>query len=272
MMIRDLTFFQLEILKELKFEPKYGLELIENLDVSSGRLYPNLKRLEDLGLIKGKKEDNRIYYSLSEKGLDEFQNIFRWISDCVLSIGVTLIDDYLDFIVDAIELEKGDNVFMVLKKRLKHPFIIHMGLQFIEKISEKITITGRIFMLGDTGISEKEDRKDALSHITFMDDFGALPDNIVDKSCILMMHPNKKIMKECERITKSELKLIGKLYSDFFVEKCFQSALGKIDPEIRPPFLIGLKKEELLETLKEFGYKDPEVSTWGGAFVIGIPL
>ncbi len=267
MVVRDLTFFQLEILKELKFSPKYGLELMKNLNVSSGRLYPNLKRLESLGLIEGVKKDNRIYYSLSEKGIQEFGNIFTWISDCVLSIGINFLDDYLNFIIDSLELKEGEKVF-VASKRIRHPFFIHIGLELIKRISKKVTISGRVFVL----------QKMDLPYVTTVESFDLLPDKIVDKSCFFAVDLDEKIIKNCERITNSEISIIGKLYSDFFIEKCFQNILDKISPEIKseikPPFIVrkGFKKEELLEKLREYGYENARFSTWGGVFVASIIL
>ncbi len=275
MMLRDLTFFQLEILKELKFGPKYGLELIKTLNVSSGRLYPNLKRLEKLGLIEGKKRDNRIYYSLSEEGLQEFHNIFRWIADYILSIGVSMLDDYLNFIIGALDLHEGEKIFIMSKKRPMHPFLMRMGLQFIREILKKVTISGRIFMLKGTGVHDADlpDIEDVdLSPVTFVEDFEALPNNIVDKSCVLLMDPDEAIIKGCERITRSEIKIIGKLYSDFFIERCFRTTLDQIKQEMIPPFLIGFKKEELLKKLEEMGYENVGFSSWGGAFVASISL
>ena len=272
MLVRDLTFFQLEILKELKFREKYGLELIKDLGVSSGRLYPNLKRLENLGLIEGVKRENRVYYSLSEKGMQEFHNIFRWISDCVLSIGITILDDYLSFILDSISPHEGEKIFIASEK-ITHPFLMRVGLELITRISEKVTISGRIFMLRESlpdeiGEMEKKD----IPSLTLVDDFNSLPDKIVEKSCILVMEPDKHFLEECERITNSKILIIGKLYSDFFIEKCFHDALKKMRPKITPPFLVGFRKNDLLETLEEYGYEDVEFSSWGGAFVAAIPL
>lgn len=263
MLIRELTFFQLEILKELKFSPKYGLELIKNLNVSSGRLYPNLKRLENLGLIEGVKKDNRIYYSLSEKGIQEFENIFYWISDYILSIGINFLDDYLNFIIDSLELKEGEKIF-VASKRIKHPFLAHIGLGLVRRILEKVTISGRVFVL----------QKIDLPYVTYMKSFDLLPDKIVDKSCFLARDLDEKLIKNCERTTNSEISIIGKLYSDFFIEKCFQNTLSKINPEIKPPFIVrkGFKKEELLEKLKEYGYENVRFSSWGGVFVASIIL
>ena len=261
MVVRDLTFFQLEILKELKFSPKYGLELIKNLNVSSGRLYPNLKRLENLGLIEGVKEDNRIYYSLSEKGIQEFENIFTWISDCVLSIGINFLDDYLKFIVDSLNLKEGERIFMA-SKNVNHPFIMRIGLELIKRISKKVTLSGRVFVL----------QKIDLPFVTFVERIDLLPDKIVDKSCFLAVDLDEKIIRSCERVTKSEITIIGKLSSDFFIEKCFRDALDEIKPEVKPPFLIGLKKEELLEELKEHGCENVRFSSWGGIFVASIIL
>jgi DNA-binding PadR family transcriptional regulator len=265
MIVRDLTFFQLEILKELKFKPKYGLELIKTLDVSSGRLYPNLKRLETLGLIEGIKKNNRVYYSLSEKGLKEFQSIFRWISDCVLSIGITLLDDYLTFILNSLDLKEGDKILLVSKK-IQHPFLMRVGMDLLRRIAERITISGRIFMLKETFPDHAEIDHIDLPHLTLVEGFEKLPDNLVDTSCILITEPDRSLLKNCERVTESKITIIGKLYSNSFIERCFHDALKKMSPKIKPPFLIGFEKKELLETLEGYGYSDVQFSSWGGAF------
>ncbi len=261
MLVRELTFFQLEILKELKFKPKYGLELINNLNVSSGRLYPNLKRLENLGLIKGVKKDNRIYYSLSEKGIQEFENIMYWVTDYVLSIGVNLFDEYLSFIVESLRLKEGDRVLIGLKE-IKHPFLIRAAREITGRISKRVTLSGSVFVL----------QKIDLPYVTHIEDLDLLPDKAVDKSCILAMEMNKKNMKNYERVTKSEISIIGKAHSNIFIEKCFYNTLKKMGAEA--PFILreGLKKEDVFKKLKELGYEKIRYTSKEEVFVATVIL
>ena len=79
--MHDLNGFQRDCLRVIAHlgEPK-GLEIKQVLDreydgeVHHGRLYPNLDKLEEKGLIiKGKKDDRTNEYSIHDRGRDELE-------------------------------------------------------------------------------------------------------------------------------------------------------------------------------------------------------
>jgi DNA-binding PadR family transcriptional regulator len=83
--VRDLTAFQRNILIVLAEGPNYGLAIKEDLeayygeDVNHGRLYPNLDRLVEMGLIeKGELDKRTNEYELTEAGFAALRDQLEW--------------------------------------------------------------------------------------------------------------------------------------------------------------------------------------------------
>jgi len=70
----ELGILQMQILWLLSRHPTHGYELMKTLtvlkgtNITQGTLYPTLKRLEELDLIKGIEKDRRIVYNITSKG------------------------------------------------------------------------------------------------------------------------------------------------------------------------------------------------------------
>ena len=70
----DLGLLQMQILWVLSRKNSHGYELMKDLSVikrskvTQGTLYPTLQKLEGLKLIKGEESDNKIVYTLTDKG------------------------------------------------------------------------------------------------------------------------------------------------------------------------------------------------------------
>ena len=84
--VRDLTAFQHNILVILAEEPMYGLAIKRQLEeyygteVNHGRLYPNLDRLVDMGLVEKSELDKRTnQYELTEDGHEAVLNRMNWV-------------------------------------------------------------------------------------------------------------------------------------------------------------------------------------------------
>jgi DNA-binding PadR family transcriptional regulator len=83
--VRDLTAFQRNILIVLAEGPNYGLAIKEDLeayygeDVNHGRLYPNLDRLVEMGLIeKGELDKRTNEYELTDAGFAALRDQLEW--------------------------------------------------------------------------------------------------------------------------------------------------------------------------------------------------
>lgn len=84
----DLTAFQQYILAIVAEEARYGLAIKGELDahlgekVNHGRLYPNLDKLEQLGLIEISALDKRTNeYAITDAGRDLIEAHARWFQD-----------------------------------------------------------------------------------------------------------------------------------------------------------------------------------------------
>lgn len=82
---RELTAFQRTILTILAEEPLYGLAIKSKLetyyddDVNHGRLYPNLDKLIERGVVSKSEVDGRTNeYALTEEGYRVLLDHFAW--------------------------------------------------------------------------------------------------------------------------------------------------------------------------------------------------
>lgn len=81
----ELSQFQYTILCSLADRPMYGLELKQAIqeaygaEINHGRLYPNLDRLVQMGLLEKSKRDNRSNeYAITERGLFRALERIQW--------------------------------------------------------------------------------------------------------------------------------------------------------------------------------------------------
>ena len=79
-------WFQLQLLLQLAFRPKYGYEIINemkinDIKISTGQVYPALKKLENSEYLKSfskkGKAARRKYYEITSKGLEAVRNTIR---------------------------------------------------------------------------------------------------------------------------------------------------------------------------------------------------
>lgn len=88
----DYTRFQIDCLAAIAEEAKYGLAIKADLEehygqeVNHGRLYPNLDRLVDQGLIAKSGLDKRTNeYELTEEGRDVLERMIEWWTERVFT-------------------------------------------------------------------------------------------------------------------------------------------------------------------------------------------
>lgn len=81
--LRGLLSFQ--ILHEIRRKPRFGDELANIIGnrkgskLTPGTIYPALKRLRELKLIKATKIGRRVVYKLTEKGKKEYQTARKYV-------------------------------------------------------------------------------------------------------------------------------------------------------------------------------------------------
>ncbi|MCX6815258.1 MAG: PadR family transcriptional regulator [Candidatus Aenigmarchaeota archaeon] len=77
----ELGMLQMQILWFLNRKPAHGYEIMETLNkikttkITQGTLYPTLQRLEELMLVKGKKDDRKIVYTITQEGRKVMNNV-----------------------------------------------------------------------------------------------------------------------------------------------------------------------------------------------------
>ena len=95
-------WFQVQLLLQLAFQPKYGYEIINdlklnNMNISTGQMYPALKKLEKSGHLetyaKRGRAARRKYYQITPKGLSYLRKLLR-------SVLVNLIPVMYSFLGD----------------------------------------------------------------------------------------------------------------------------------------------------------------------------
>ena len=70
----ELGLLQMEILWLLSRKSTHGYDLMKDLSnmrgkkITQGTLYPTLQRLEELGFIEGRAEENRVVYKITPEG------------------------------------------------------------------------------------------------------------------------------------------------------------------------------------------------------------
>lgn len=78
---------RLKIVDMLSCGELCACELLEKFDISQPTLSIDMKKLEEAGLIKSRREGKNIYYSLNTKALEHFHDqlkrIFTESEDCI---------------------------------------------------------------------------------------------------------------------------------------------------------------------------------------------
>lgn len=76
----DLGLLQMQILWMIHQQKRHGYELMKELNmikktkITQGTLYPALKKLENMGMVRRKKEKRKITYQITKKGLYALNN------------------------------------------------------------------------------------------------------------------------------------------------------------------------------------------------------
>ncbi|MHA1799972.1 MAG: PadR family transcriptional regulator [Candidatus Helarchaeota archaeon] len=124
-------WFQLQLLLQLAFRPKYGYEIINEMKVndikiSTGQVYPALKKLENSGYLnsfsKKGRAARRKYYEITEKGVKAIRRTIRPMLYNLLPAMYTLLADIRTTLFDHYKINKGDTI-LFYSDPIKQPLI-----------------------------------------------------------------------------------------------------------------------------------------------------
>ncbi|MHA1784007.1 MAG: PadR family transcriptional regulator [Candidatus Helarchaeota archaeon] len=124
-------WFQLQLLLQLAFRPKYGYEIINEMKVndikiSTGQVYPALKKLENSGYLnsfsKKGRAARRKYYEITEKGVKAIKRTIRPMLYNLLPAMYTLLADIRTTLFDHYKINKGDTI-LFYSDPIKQPLI-----------------------------------------------------------------------------------------------------------------------------------------------------
>ena len=112
-------WFQVQLLLQLTFQPKYGYEIINdlklnNINISAGQIYPALKKLVRSGhletLSKRGRAARRKYYQITEKGLIALRRILRSMLINLIPVMYSFLEDIKVRLFNEYKIERGETV------------------------------------------------------------------------------------------------------------------------------------------------------------------
>jgi len=179
----EISWLELEILNRLISKERYGNELLMlltetlgNETITSGKLYPNFKKMEKAGLIKRLKKQkddipdelrspgvltrgvDRIYFEITDKGIDEVEKAERFIAN----IQFNRMLFYLDTLVaerfkEILTRQKGETSIGLITG--SDSFSIIRSLKIVPKIEGKKFF---LLMMEEKTEEEQPDLKELL--------------------------------------------------------------------------------------------------------------
>ena len=124
-------WFQLQLLLQLAFRPKYGYEIINEMKVndikiSTGQVYPALKKLENSEYLnsfsKKGRAARRKYYEITEKGVDAIKRTLRPMLYNLIPAMYTLLSDIRTNLFENYKIRRGDTI-LFYSDPIKQPLI-----------------------------------------------------------------------------------------------------------------------------------------------------
>lgn len=112
-------WFQVQLLLQLAFQPKYGYEIINdlklnNINISAGQIYPALKKLVKSGnletISKRGRAARRKYYQITEKGLIALRRILRSLLINLIPVMYSFLEDIKVRLFNEYKIERGETV------------------------------------------------------------------------------------------------------------------------------------------------------------------
>jgi DNA-binding PadR family transcriptional regulator len=270
----NLNWFEFEILTQLWAQKKYGNEILLELNckfgpnnISSGKLYPALQKLEKKHYIKRVKEKkkatgvirgvDRVYFTLTPDGKKELEKATFYSS-------TSLINGLLF----QLRMEVTERAYEIITGTIENP--VNVGLviggpgQGMEHILERVKpLTELKFFALELGgehehddITKSEKSNLDISFIPAKDDDLPLKSNYLDAVVLISVFHYRKnwkpLLKESARILKPGgiLMIIDfAKFDSYILEAMMKSVLTWKD---QPPEDMGLDKEKVVDSLKPY--------------------
>jgi PadR family transcriptional regulator PadR len=273
----NLGWFELQLLILISQRESYGYEILKELKhsgkmkISTGSLYPTLRRLDEKGYVntkhieKGKKPD-RVYYSISENGKLVLENMIKFVLTIIDRNTWEHLNEFRDIIIQRADIREGDIVM---------DFSDAVGELFAIDISKKVGRLGKVFFIVDNINQKKiyeeyflvnkiENIKPIYEQIPYASVITSSVDSAVQ---IIGLHHFKepmRILGEMIRVVKPGGKIV---ISDMkkIDHIIFNSICRLFLPE---HYRAGTAEDELYELFSKAGLKKIEIDEWHG-MVIG---
>lgn len=263
-------WFQLQLLLQLAFRPKYGYEIINemkinDIHISTGQVYPALKKLETSNYLKSfskkGKAARRKYYEITAKGLEAVRHTIKPMIFNLLPAMYTLLADIKKTIFDTYEIKEGDKV-LLYSDPIKQPLI---------DLARIVGMDGEVFITVNSPASFQTVNDFALFYNlekiikpVILNDKSKIQceNNLVDHGIFMLFQRNpdaQGILNEIKRCTKKNaavyiLSTEPNIFSETF--------LSFFD------FYIGYPKEKLLDFCKVADLKVERVDDIQRIFVV----
>ena len=253
-------WFQLQLLLQLAFQPKYGYEIINdlklnNINISTGQIYPALKKLVKSGHLETFNERSRaarrIYYRITEKGLKDLRKLIRSMLINFIPVMYSFLGGLKVRLFNKYKIERGDRLLLYtypIKKAL-----IDLA-QLVGDSGKLLTIVFNE-LSRDTvkDLAVYYDFEKVISPILINKDFKLNPKEHESDKAILMLFQKEK---EIDVMFKEILKCIkpnGKIYLlstklNIFNETFFSS----FDFFSFLEFFVGYTENELKELCEKY--------------------
>ncbi|NHI94677.1 MAG: PadR family transcriptional regulator [Candidatus Lokiarchaeota archaeon] len=240
-------WFQLQLLLQLAFRPKYGYEIINEMKVndikiSTGQVYPALKKLENSEYLnsfsKKGRAARRKYYEITEKGVEAIKRTIRPMLFNVVPAMYTLLSGIRTALFDHYKVNKGDTI-LFYSDPIKQPLI---------DLARLVGDTGKVLIT----VKNSASLQTILEFAAFFNFDKVIQPVIITK--------DRKI--NCERNIADQAVLLM-----FQKEKDIQSLLDEIIKVVKPGgniILLSTEPNIISETFLSFfgfyiGYTDEEL-------------
>lgn len=147
-------WFQIQLLLQLAFQPKYGFEIINdlklnNINISTGQIYPALKKLVKSGHLetfsKRGRAARRKYYQITEKGLNDLRRLIRSILINLIPVMYSFLGDLKVRLFNNYKIDRGDTILLYsypIKKALID-------------LAQLVGDSGKIYVIVDNELSKE---------------------------------------------------------------------------------------------------------------------
>jgi DNA-binding PadR family transcriptional regulator len=211
--LNRIGWFQLQLLMQCAFQAKYGYEIINdlrlnNINMSTGQIYPALKKLVKSGHLKTFSKRGRAarrkYYQITKKGIDDLRRTIRSTLINLIPVMYTLIDDLKLKLYRNYRIERGDTI-LLYSYPIKNA-LIDLARLVGDTGKILITVNGELTRQTILDLAEFDHFEQVIQPVTISTDFTIdIPKESANQAILLLFQKEKEIdllMNEVKRIVK----------------------------------------------------------------------